>query len=249
MPIYTTTDGAQCCLLTAYRPPTWMCRILGAKRGLRNPILLQSAERWIWEHCHCTVHQVCRQIVASCNGFNGPGGIAEQGTEIRSGIRLSRQLAAAHAMRPSSRAPRVGVGRLASARVQDGGGLARSPRSACAGAPCAFWLAQRRYARAGHACAPAGWPPARRAASLTRDGSGGCRCRPDGILDRWLSVAAARRAWRLLGGLRRMGRRVVVEVPYLHRWFAVDPVQDFGRAFKQDVWTARAHGYALLRIL
>lgn len=59
---------------------------------------------------------------------------------------------------------------------------------------------RRRYARAGHACAPAGWPPARRAASLTRDGSGGCRCRPDGILDRWLSVAAARRAWRLVGG-------------------------------------------------
>lgn len=25
-----------------------------------------------------------------------------------------------------------------------------------------------------------------------------------------------------------MGRRVVVEVPYLHRWFAVDPVQDSG---------------------
>lgn len=108
MPIYTTTDGAQCCLLTAYRPPTWMCRILGAKRGLRNPILLQSAERWIWEHCHCTVHQVCRQIVASCNGFNGPGGIAEQGTEIRSGIRLSRQLAAAHAMRPVLEGPARG---------------------------------------------------------------------------------------------------------------------------------------------
>lgn len=58
---------------------------------------------------------------------------------------------------------------------------------------------RRRYARAGHACAPAGWPPARRAASLTRDGSGGCRCRlPAG---RHLGpVAAARRAWRLLGG-------------------------------------------------
>jgi hypothetical protein len=66
-----------------------------------------------------------------------------------------------------------------------------------------------------------------RAASLTRDGSGGCRCRlPAG---RHLGpVAAARRACVAVGGLRRMGRRVVVEVPYLHRWFAVDPVQDSG---------------------
>jgi hypothetical protein len=89
---------------------------------------------------------------------------------------------------------------------------------------------RRRYARAGHACAPAGWPPARRAASLTRDGSGGCRCRlPAGRhLGPVAECGCGSACVAVGGGLRRMGRRVVVEVPYLHRWFAVDPVQDFG---------------------
>lgn len=227
-----------------------MCRILGAKRGLRNPILLQSAERWIWEHCHCTVHQVCRQIVASCNGFNGPGGIAEQGTEIRSGIRLSRQLAAAHAMRPVLEGPARGgwpTGKCPST----GRGWARLIASIgmCGCAVCVLVGAAQVRARWACMCPGrlAAGPPRRffdprwigrvplPAAGRTASWTGGWV---------WLRLGVRGGCWGGSGG-------------WAGGWWSRCPIYTGGSrsircripgALKQDVWTARAHGYALLYV-
>lgn len=224
-----------------------MCRILGAKRGLRNPILLlqsSTAERTSGgsgSSVHQSLQSDSLQVATVLTG-RGQAHAAGRAAPARARGRgdrgaghrdPQRDTPVSSARRRSCHAPVLegparGGGRLASARVQDGGGLARSPRSACAGAPCAFWLAQAQV-RARWAC----MCPGRLAAGPPRR-----------FFDpRWIGrvpLPAGRHLGPVAecgcgsacvavgGGLRRMGRRVVVEVPYLHRWFAVDPVQDFG---------------------